>query len=315
MVHARWLALAASATCATAWAGPPSGPVAPEQQQRADKLFEEGRELLAKKDPAGACKKFDQAILLDPQAAGTMLNLGLCNEELGKYKTALYWFRKAQRRATETNPPLPDHERAAKQHTADLVTKVATVRIAFDGGEPDGVLVKIDGEPVARDDYASIEVDSGHHVLTAGAPGKRIIRQEFDVQGHGGQTLALAFVSGDNVVVIDPGRTRRRHGMIIGISGAGAVAIAGIVTIVEVRKYNDNKDAARMGDANALQKTRDAATVVRWVGTPLVIGGVAAIAFGAYMYFAAPAKEQIEQTVFAPTVSPDGIGLAAIGRF
>ncbi|HEX5064091.1 MAG TPA: hypothetical protein VFV99_32165, partial [Kofleriaceae bacterium] len=77
------------------------------KQKRADELFEQGRKALAeagddKTKIATACEKFDEAIKLDPEAPGTMLNLGLCNEKLDKYKTALYWFRKAQARASET---------------------------------------------------------------------------------------------------------------------------------------------------------------------------------------------------------------------
>ena len=303
------------ALATSALAEPRTAPLSPEQQKRADELFEQGRDLMNKKDPAGACKKFDQALLLDPLAAGTMLNLGLCNEQLGKYKTALYWFRKAQRRATETNPPLPDHERAAKEHTADLVNKVATVKIAFPSGEPDGTLVKIDGEEIRREDYDQIEVDPGHHVLAAGAPGKKIIRQDFDVEGHGGQTLPLVFVDGDNAILLDRGRTRRRNGMIVGIAGGVALVTAGIVIGIEMREYNNAKDGARMGNASDLDTTRHAATVVRWVGTPLVLCGVAAVALGSYLYFGAPAKERIDQTVFAPVIGPDHLGFAFSGSF
>jgi hypothetical protein len=311
-------ALVLAVTCAlaaTVLAEPTSAPLSPAQQKRADELFEQGRDLMNKKDPAGACKKFDEAILLDPLAAGTMLNLGLCNEQLGKYKTALYWFRKAQRRATETNPPLPDHERAAKQHTADLVNKVATVKLAFPSGEPDGMRVKVDGEEIPRVDFDQVEVDPGHHVLSAGAPGKKIVRQDFDVQGHGGETLPLAFVDGDNTIIIDRGKPRRRNGMIVGIAGAGALVTAGIVIGVETREYNNAKDGARMGNASDLDTTKHAASVVRWVGTPLVVGGIAAIAVGSYLYFGAPAQERIDQTVFAPTIGRDHLGFAISGSF
>src|SRR5687768_14215385 len=99
-------------------------------RKRADELFEQGRKELneAGTNPAknaAACEKFDEAIKLDPEAPGTMLNLGLCNEKLEKYKTALYWFRKAQARASETG--LPEYEEAAKEHTGDLAKKVATI--------------------------------------------------------------------------------------------------------------------------------------------------------------------------------------------
>src|SRR5882724_8619438 len=80
-------------------------------QKRADALFAEGRKLIDAHDDVGACEKFNEAIKLDPDAAGTMLNLGLCNEHLKKFASALYWFRKAQARAHETQ--LPEYETAA----------------------------------------------------------------------------------------------------------------------------------------------------------------------------------------------------------
>ena len=148
------------------------------KQKRADELFEQGRKALAdagddKTKIATACEKFDEAIKLDPEAPGTMLNLGLCNEKLDKYKTALYWFRKAQARASETK--LLDYENAAKEHTVALALKVATIKIAFQGGSaPDGTKVKIDNDEIAPADYLHAEVDPGHHTLVAGAPGRKI---------------------------------------------------------------------------------------------------------------------------------------------
>src|SRR5262249_49506939 len=140
--------------------------------------------------------------------AGTMLNLGLCNELLGKFKTALYWFRKAEARAIETNAP--EQEKAARDHTTQLAAEVATVRIAFAGAHPSGPKVKIDGEEIRPEDYGHVEVDPGHHVLDAGAPGMQIFHDEFDVRDRGGQMLTITFVAGESSVVVDRGAGRRR---------------------------------------------------------------------------------------------------------
>src|SRR3569623_2306025 len=109
----------------------------------ADKLFEEGRKLVDI-DPSAACAKFDLAIKLDPDAPGVLLNLGLCNEKLGKYKTAIYWFAKAQKRSTEPN--LPDYASAAGDHLQPLGKLVAPVNITNAGPPPADTKVKIDGE-------------------------------------------------------------------------------------------------------------------------------------------------------------------------
>ena len=65
-------------------AGPANAP-----RSRAAVLFEDGRALLQHGDAAGACAKFRASLELDPLAPGTLLNLGLCNVQLVKYKTAL----------------------------------------------------------------------------------------------------------------------------------------------------------------------------------------------------------------------------------
>ena len=294
----------------------PDAPASPEQQKQANDLFEAGRDKLKNGQTEEACKMFGQAILLDPGAPGVMLNLGLCNEKLGKFKTALYWFRKAEHRATEVNPPLPDHEKAAKEHAAVLAGEVAHVSIAFEGNEPPGAIVKIDGDPVAPDDYRSVEIDTGHHVLSAGAPGMRIVRREFDVEGHGGETLRLEFVPGDNATYVDRGKARRTYGLAIGIGGIAALTTGSVWVGIERSLYFKYRDAAlTKGDPYALQRTNDAIHAARWYCTPLIVGGLLATAAGAYLYFGAPSRERVEQTVFVPTVSPEGIGFAASGSF
>src|SRR5688572_2153265 len=128
-------------------------------QAEADKFFAEGRDLLVnKKDAKGACEKFEKAIALDPTAPGVMLNLGLCYEMQEKFATSLYWFRKAQFAAAEAKPPLPEYEEAAKQHTQQLVDKVAVAKIDVSQAPPD-VRVSIDGRPVRPADYLRLEVD------------------------------------------------------------------------------------------------------------------------------------------------------------
>ncbi|HTR52641.1 MAG TPA: hypothetical protein VMJ10_18125 [Kofleriaceae bacterium] len=300
----------AFAAPAFADAPPPSG-----DQQRAAKLFEEGRALLTAHDPAGACKKFDEAIALDPLAPGTMLNLGLCNEELGKFKTALYWFRKAEHRATEVDPPLPDHEKAAKEHAAKLANEVATVVIVLAHDAP-GALVKIDGEIIKPDDFHAVEVDPGHHVLGAAAVGMKNIRQEFDVTGRGGQTLALSFVAGDNAIIVDRGQPRRRLGIEIGIGGSVALVAGAGVAVYAYSQYHNHRDNyQKTGNMTERIDANNDASLARYWGTALVGGGLAAMAAAAFIYYTAPQKERVDQTVFAPIVTPSQVGFALTRSF
>ncbi|MDB4957135.1 MAG: hypothetical protein JWO36_4704 [Myxococcales bacterium] len=297
-------------------AAPQPAPSGGPQQQKADELFEQGRKLMDS-DAAGACEKFTQAIQLDPTAAGTMLNLGLCNQKLGKYKTALYWFRKGQARATETN--LPDHERAAREHTTDLAAKVATIKIGFSADPPPNTRVKIDGEEVMPADYGHAEVDPGHHVLDAGAPGRKLVHLDFDVVGKGGDTLTVTLVEGENV--LDRGKGRRRAALYVAIGGGLLCAASGGYAYYEKTEYdrfaiNGMGRGMTLADmtANALS-ARQAQHDAAWYGTGMFIAGAAAISIGAVIYFTAPQRERIDQTVFVPTLGPDQVGFAASGSF
>jgi len=293
----------------------------PTSQKRADELFAEGRKLIEKHDDAGACEKFDEAIKLDPDAAGTMLNLGLRNQNLKKYRRALYWYRKAQVRAHETS--LPEYEQAAGQRTKDLVELVSVIKVELSATTPVDAQVTIDGEPIAPADYLHVEIDNGHHTLEAHAPAHLPAREEFDVSGKGGNTITVNLVPGDDTVVVDPGAGRRKIAIVTASAGTALMIGSGIISLVARSRYNkilkDNSlssgvacpadKTAACSDANDQQ-----ALASHW-GTPMFIGGAALVGVATYLYLSAPQAERVARTAFVPSVTPDGIGLAAIGRF
>src|SRR5262249_29207568 len=120
-------------------------------------LFTAGRALLDAGKPAEACAKFEAAIQLDPEAPGTMLNLGLCNRELRRYATALKWFRKAQTHSSVDQ--MQEHEDAAKQMTAELAVLVPSITIAVTGVAHEMATVRVDHVTIAPVDFANFELD------------------------------------------------------------------------------------------------------------------------------------------------------------
>ena len=286
---------------------------------KAIELFEDGRKLMNAKDYVGACMKFSESIRLEPLAAGTMLNLGLCHEELGRYKTALYWFRKAQIRATETNPPLPDYEQEAREHTTHLAPIVATIKIVVPADAPADTQVAIDDEAVRPEDYAHVEIDPGHHVVTATATGKPTFRHELHVSGRGGQTVRVAFHEAappqpkPQPLVDQPAHpiSRRQLAVYVGIGGGALLAGSLGLTLYEKHVYNQNKPAALAGDRKALEATQHASEIARDWGTGLAVLGLAAGGLAAYLYLSAPD----EQTIVAPAVGPGVTGAVVTRRF
>ncbi len=286
-----------------------------DDHDRAVELFEDGRRAMTNHDPAGACAKFAESIRIEPLAAGTMLNLGLCHQQLGRYKTALYWFRKAQVRATETDPPLPAYEQEAREHTTHLAALVPTIKLELPANAPPEVQVTIDDERIPPEDYAHVEIDPGHHVIVATASGKPTFRQELDVTGRGGSKVVLAFrdagAAAPLVQAPDDGSAQRRLAIYVAIGGAALLATSLGVTLYEKHVYNDNKDAASHGDATALDATKHATDIARDYGTGLALIGIAAAGVATYLYLTAPTDE----TVVAPAIGPGQAGAMIVGRF
>ncbi|MEO6775478.1 MAG: hypothetical protein ABI467_21125 [Kofleriaceae bacterium] len=293
----------------------------PATQDRADALFAEGRKLIETHEDAAACAKFGAAIKLDPDAAGTMLNLGLCNQNLEKYRHALYWFRKAQARAHETN--LPEYEAAAGERTKALAALVAIIQIELSATTPPDARVTIDGEPIAPADYLHVEIDRGHHTLEARAPDHLPARQEFEVEGKGGNTITVDLVAGDEMVVVDRGAGRREVAIVTASVGGALMVTSGIITLVARGRYttilhdHDLQAGAPCPSGSELycKMANDQQRLASHWGTPLFIGGIAMVGIATYVYLSAPGPERVTRTAWVPMVSPESFGLAAVGRF
>jgi len=300
-----------------------------QKQQEADKLFAEGRDLLVnKKDPKAACEKFELAAADDPTAAGTMLNLGLCYEELGKIHTALKWFRRAQTQASESN--LPDHEKAAKDHTDDLSKKVPVVSIAFVGPPPVDAHVRIDADEISLNDLAHVEVDPGEHVVEVRAPHHKLSRQRLtfalkDPAHQDAVEVKVAMEPGEPTSVVDRGRNRRLVAYGLGAVALGAWTFDFFYGLSKSRNYHCAVDVspdsscstAVAGDTNYANAQVHSLKVT---GNIVFFAGAAALAAGAYLFFTAPGKVTVENVSgerlgIAPLLAPDQVGLAITGGF
>jgi len=279
--------------------------VAETPQQQADKLFAEGRELLTvQKDSKAACEKFEAAIKLDATATGTMLNLGLCYENLGKYATSIKWFRKAQAAAAEKQ--LTEYENAAKDHTVTIAPKVPTLKLTVDG--PPEVEIRIDGERIDATTYGQVELDPGSHEIVGRAPGKKKVIQAVELKDSQNEAITIAFAESAVPVYVDRGAGRRRIGMIVGATGIGVLAFTGVYGLKRRSDFFDTPPGSE--DEKAIKRE------VRLYGTTVFVVGCGAVAAGVLLYLTAPGKEQISDgTAFAPVITNDEVGFAVSGQF
>lgn len=279
-------------------------------QQEADRLFAEGRELLTtKNDPKGACEKFEQAIKLDPVATGTMLNLGLCYEKQGKYATSLRWFRRAQATSSEANSEaLRAYKTAAEEHTAQISGKVSIVRLEVNG--PPDTVVRIDGQKIEVADYGRVEVDSGEHEIVGTANGMKPSSKKFSINEAETKDLSIA-VTQPATILVDRGKGRRRLAIVVGSVGVASLgACLGFNFYWQARQ----KDTA-LTDA----EFEDYKRYMRVYGTSMFVVGTALVAGAAVMYLTAPGVEEVvagrRGASVVPVVGGDQVGFAVTGRF
>jgi hypothetical protein len=274
------------------------------RSEQADQLFAEGRALLVKQnDPKAACEKFEQAIKLEARATGTMLNLGLCYEMLGKHATSIRWFRKAQSAAFEAGQS--DVEAAAKQHISVLSPKLATIKLTFDAA-PAGAQIWVDGTQIDPTSYGGVELDPGSHEIVVRAPSHHPRTESITVVESERRGLVLR--AGDIVtpVYVDRGKPRRRAALIVGASGGVALGFTLGYGLYMRSKYKDP-------DTNDPDAVR---TQLRYIGTSTFIVGIGLVGAATYLYLTAPGKERVpDASAIAPLVGADRLGVAFLGRF
>jgi hypothetical protein len=137
----------------------------------ATQLFKEGRALLEEGRVGPACLKLEESQRIDP-GGGTLLNLALCHERLGRTATAWVEFTEALGLAKRDDRA--QRVEFASAHIAQLEADLSRLTIEVPSGAdvPD-LEVKRDGTVVARAVWGSpVPVDPGDHVIEAGAPEK-----------------------------------------------------------------------------------------------------------------------------------------------
>jgi hypothetical protein len=132
----------------------------------ADRAFNEGRQMMRAKRFAEACQAFEKSQRLDP-GLGTLLNLGDCYEELGRFASAWRVFKKAAEQAAQSSDTKRSVE--ARMRVSALEPRLSRLKIQA----PAGVELSCDGDEVKHTpEGVDIPVDPGAHDIRASQPGR-----------------------------------------------------------------------------------------------------------------------------------------------
>lgn len=303
-----------------------------QKKAAAEAAFRRGKELLATDAPA-ACEAFKQSMQLDPQF-GTQYNLALCYVQIGRLASG--WGELTELAAKDTNTAR--RADAAKRAKA-LEPRLVRLLIVIEDKVPGMVVMRDDSDVTAFMGVAT-PVDPGMSKLSATAPGYKPWTIDVTIAGEGstitvdvpplekapepppppdGGKDVFRQAPPPPVVDLDPGKGRRRLGMIIG--GVGVLGLgAGIVFGLGAQGAFD--DAAEecggdvedcRGDTGAAQDEIDSASSQALLSNIGFGVGAAALVGGAVLYLTAP--KAIEQATVTPTFGEGSAGVVVRGRF
>lgn len=288
--------------------------------EKADRLFDEAQALKQAGKAAEACAKYDEALRFNPSAPGGLLNVGLCHEEANRVASALVYFTQARDSAREINSTA--HLTAAEEHIAKLEPLVPHLSISFAEILTNTKLV-IDDKVYPITGANDIRVDPGTRHIVVTAPGRLPYDTTVQIRVQEKKTVEIPKLKPPVTV----SRARRTIGKIVTFSGVALVGTGITLGFVADRRYEGEIDNGNctpgMGDMPPQcnpdgYKTTSNALTLGTVGTVVGITGAVAVGVGAYLWFFAPKEPSSQESAtvtFTPTVSGDGAGVAAVGRF
>ena len=303
-------------TAAPADSAAPSGP-SPDD---AGKLFSMGRDAYKADNFAAALDLFRKSYALEA-TPGTLLNIALAEEKLGKTASALGDFERVVGLLKADDDRMP----IAKDGAARVTLRAPRLKIDRAAGAPPTLSIHVDGAPLAANLVGALQpLDPGKHTITTSVYGFE--DRSYDVTLTEGQQLTVAVEPGKRTLVAGPQNTASplaptsgwTGGQVAGFTlagvGVGALGVGAVTGILATLKKADI-------DKTCPDPTKCSAAGMKGVGEAyalsdiatgaLIFSGVAAAA-GVVVYLVAPGGKSVSVTA-APTTG--GAALSATGQF
>jgi hypothetical protein len=295
-------------------AAPNSARADPAAVDQAADLFRQGREAMKSGNYGGACALFEASHRVDA-APGTLLNVAVCSEKLGRLRRAA----EALEAFLATVDSADERRARAAALLADVTERMPRVSIRVPPWASAGAQVLVDGEGIAPEVWsAAMPVDPGRHVLEVRVPSTADQRRTVEVKER--DRLVETFVFSQTPSPrADPRPPSRRRGDLpaafyvslgVGVGGLVTAAGAGAIVLQEratVEKHCENKLCNRAG-FEAGERGKRFNTV--WaVALPI---GVAGAALAGYLWVGA--KQGASPRV-GIAVAPTRAMLSAAGTF
>lgn len=286
---------------------------------RAARLFEEGKHLVEAGKIDEGCTKLAESLRLDP-AIGTRLNLADCREKQARFLEAHTLYT----RVVEDASPLRDEvnrSRAsyARERLAAIVPRLLRVRLRFSSGVTaiDNLAIDLGGRRLERAEWSVVHVvEPGPVVIEARAPARE--PQRLERWGTAGEEIAIEvpMLAGPGGATEQPSKGFRLRPSYIVAAAGGALVITSIVLGLSAKSDYDDAIDADPTPPDVRERVDDARRKGH-IATAIGVVGLAGIGTGVYLYIRERRRDRSDGVVVTPATTPDltSIGIAATGRF
>jgi hypothetical protein len=268
----------------------------------AEELFRAGREAMKSGDLAVACDNFRESYRLDP-TVGTVLNLAICEERLGRLASA--WHR--YRQVIEMLRPSDERLVLARQSLAALEPRIPRLTNRLARGAPTGTRVFRDTIELTRASLGvPLPVDPGEHEIIARAEGRQPRRYRVTLSAGEHREVVVARLllaaakqseaspkgpatkaSGDLPEDTRDSSGTRVRGFVVGSFGLAALAVSGVTGVMVLDRKNTveadcNRDTKLCNSREGLDAADSGKTLSAISTTGLAVG-VLGVGVGAYL--------------------------------
>ena len=316
--HAGGLALAAGLL--GAFAEPAMGQ--PQNTSaEAEKLFRDGKALMAAGDYARACEAFAGSARKDPVPT-TMANLADCREKNQQYASAWGDFLEAAR-LSRNQPALDSLRKMAEERAAALEPRLSYLIVnVADEARVEGLVIMRNGEPVDSASWnRDIPVDGGTYTIAGKAPAYEPWSTTVKVGAAGDKQSVnvprFAVVTtgagepGDEVPAASMFTGKRK--LAIGAWAVGAIGL-GAGLALELKSGGTYEDAEAADTNDRRHELTDRANRERLFATIAAGIGVAAVGVGIYLWLDGKPRPR-DRVAVHPVIVDGGLGAALAGSF
>ena len=270
----------------------------------AEDMFRRAKALMAQGKYEEACPMLKESYRSDP-ATGTLLNLALCNEHIGKSASAWGQFRLVEQESRAATPPREDRVLLAREHAEKLEPRLSRIKLLVPTRAP-GLVVKVDGEEKGEALWtAGIVVDPGTRVIEASAPQKKTALSKVKIDDEGivqtvtlppledapPEPLAARGAGAADLARVEEyasTRARRTTGYVIGAIGVVIIGTGAAFGVAAIVNNNEAKNCgapcyAREAPAISSAQATDRALIFANIANVMVPLGVVTAGIGTYL--------------------------------